>query len=80
MDDARRFIANASSRDEDRVERADTALAGLAVTLLRGEAAAVRLVTTDQDAGEATVAVLESHGDSGQAEWVDGFELLADLS
>ena len=81
LDDARRFIANASNRDEDTVERADTALAGVAVQLLDGgEAERIRLVTTDQDAGEATVAVLESHGYDGQVEWRNGFDLLDDLS
>lgn len=80
VDDARRFIANASNRDEDRIERADTALAGVAVTLLQGDAPAIRLVTTDRDAGAATVRVLESHGFEGQAEVRDGFELLADIS
>lgn len=80
LDDARRFIANASNRDEDAVERAGTALAGVAVQLLDGgEAEQVWLVTTDRDAGEATVAVLESHGYDGQVEWQDGFELLGDL-
>ena len=80
MDDARRFIANASNRDEDRIEKADTALAGVAAGLLAdGPADAVRLVTTDRDAGEATVAVLDSHGFDEQVEWRDGFELLDDL-
>lgn len=80
VDDARRFIANASNRDEDRIERADTALAGVAMTLLQGDTTAVRLVTTDRDAGAATARVLESHGFGGQVEVQDGFELLADIS
>jgi hypothetical protein len=34
MDDARRWIANETDRDEDTVEKADTALIGLATQLL----------------------------------------------
>lgn len=34
MDDARRFVANETDRDEDRVEKADMALVGLAAELL----------------------------------------------
>jgi hypothetical protein len=80
MDDARRFIANTSNRDEDGVEKADTALAGVAARLLSaGEAEAVRIVTTDRDAGTATVEVLQSHGFDGQVEWCDGFDLLEQL-
>ena len=34
MDDARRFVASETDRDEDRVEKADIALVGLAAELL----------------------------------------------
>lgn len=44
MDEARRFIANETDRNEDIIEKADTALVGLAVQLL--------------DTGNAETAVL----------------------
>lgn len=34
MDEARRFIANETDRDEDIIEKADTALIGLVAQLL----------------------------------------------
>lgn len=37
MDDVRSFIARSSNRNEDQIEKADTALAAVAVELLEGE-------------------------------------------
>jgi hypothetical protein len=37
MDDVQSFIAHSSNRDEDQIEKADTALAAVAVELLQGE-------------------------------------------
>ncbi len=48
MDEARRFIADETDRDEDVTEKADTALVGLAVQVLdTGKADRVVLFTTD---------------------------------
>lgn len=54
MDEARRFIANETNRDQDVIEKADTALVGLAAQFLEtGEADHVVLLTTDKPAGRA---------------------------
>jgi hypothetical protein len=63
MDEARRFIANETDRDEDITEKADTALVGLAAQVLdTGEADHVVLLTTDKPAGRAAEALLPQHG------------------
>ncbi len=63
MDEARRFIATATDRDEDSIEKADTALVGLAAQLLdTGEADHVVLLTTDKPAGRAAETLLPQHG------------------
>ena len=63
MDEARRFIANETGRDEDRVEKADTALVGLAAQVLDdGRATSVVLLTTDKPAGRAAEHLLPAHG------------------
>lgn len=80
MDDARSAIAASSNRDEDRVEKADAALAGLAVQLLQdGRAPFAYVVTTDRVAGDAVVAAVDAHGFEGQIEFVDGFDLLDEI-
>jgi hypothetical protein len=62
MDTVRSYIANSSNRPEDEIEKADAALAGVAVQLLgRVYVSSVRVVTTDQDAGEGAVTALEAH-------------------
>ncbi|SDK12299.1 hypothetical protein SAMN05216226_12013 [Halovenus aranensis] len=63
MDQARRFIANETGRDEDITEKADTALVGLAAQVLdteRGDH--VVLLTTDKPAGRAAETFLPQHG------------------
>ncbi len=51
MDEARRFIANETNRDEDSIEKADTALVGLAAQLLdTGQADDIVLLTTHKPA------------------------------
>jgi hypothetical protein len=63
MDEARRFIANESDRDEDTIEKADTALVGLAAQLVdSGGADYVVLLTTDKPAGQAAETLLPQHG------------------
>jgi hypothetical protein len=63
MDEARRFIANETDRDEDITEKADTALVGLAAQLLDTEETDhVVLLTTDKPAGRAAETLLPQHG------------------
>lgn len=70
MDDARRYIANETSRDEDRIEKADTALIGLAAQLLNaGDADRVVLLTTDKPAGNAAATILPRHGFDDRIEY-----------
>lgn len=72
-----RGSSRSSNRNEDRIEKADTALAGLSVQLLdRDPVEFVRLVTTDIDPGEGVVTAVESHGFEDQIEYENGFELL----
>jgi hypothetical protein len=70
MDEARRFIANETGRDEDLTEKADTALVGLAAQVLdTGESDHVVLLTTDKPAGRAAEALLSQHGFSDGIEF-----------
>jgi len=76
MDDVRRYIASASNRSEDRIEKTDTALAAVAAQRLSsGDASFVYIVTTDTAAGEGTVSVLETYGFDDQIAFIDGFEV-----
>lgn len=69
MDETRRFITNETGRPEDRVEKADTALVGLAAQLLVTDGAdEVVLLTTDKPAGRAAETLLSNHG------FADGIE------
>lgn len=70
MDAARRYIANATDRPEDRIEKADTALVGLAGQLLdEGTADRVVLLTTDKPAGNAAETLLPEYGFSHGVEF-----------
>lgn len=70
MDETRRFIASETDRDEDRIEKADTALVGLAGHLLdAGEPDRVVLLTTDKPAGRAAVTLLPNHGFDDRVEF-----------
>ena len=70
MDEARRFIANETDRDEDITEKADTALVGLAAQVLdTGKADHVVLLTTDKPAGRAAETLLPQHGFSDRIEF-----------
>ena len=63
MDDVRSYIARSSNRDEDQIEKADTALGSVAATLLdSGTAQFVCIVTTDIDAGNGVVVALGANG------------------
>ena len=80
MDDVQSFIARSSNRDEDQIEKADTALAAVAVELLQGDNEFVCIVTTDVDAGEGVVASLESCGFENRAKFKNGFELINEIT
>ena len=70
MDEARRFIANETDRDENITEKADTALVGLAAQVLdTGQADHVVLLTTDKPAGRAAETLLSQHGFSDRIEF-----------
>lgn len=63
MDETRRFIANETNRSEHLIEKADTALVGLAAQLLDdGTARTVVVLTTDKPAGRAVRQLLPAHG------------------
>ena len=63
MDSARRLIATETGREEDLIEKADTALLGLAAQLLAsGQANHIVLLTTDKPAGRAAETLLPNHG------------------
>lgn len=70
MDEARRFVAAETGRDEDLVEKADTALVGLTAQLLdSGRANRVVLLTTDKPAGRAAERLLPRHGFEEQVQY-----------
>ncbi|SEL80263.1 hypothetical protein [Haloferax larsenii] len=81
MDGIRTYIANSSNRDEDQIEKADTALGAVAVSCLTNSAAKfVTVVTTDAAAGEGVVAALEANGYEGRVQFKDGFELIDEIT
>jgi hypothetical protein len=81
MDDVRECVARESNRAPDRVEKADTALAGVALQLLdRDEAERVFVVTTDAPAGRGVVRALGTQGYGEQVEFVEGFGFVEESS
>jgi hypothetical protein len=81
MDGVQRYIANADDRRADEVERADAALAALAIQeLSAGAADEVYIYTTDIAAGEGAEAVLASEGYGDSVTFVNGFRFLEDLN
>jgi hypothetical protein len=77
----RGYIARASNRPEDQIEKADTALAGVSVQLLtQTDVDFLYLVTTDTDAGRGVVAVLDAYGFEGQVEYRNGFEFIDEIA
>lgn len=69
MDETRRFIASETDRDEDVIEKADTALVGLAGQLLDEEDSRVTILTTDKPLGRAAETLLPRHGFRGRIEY-----------
>lgn len=80
MDGVRRFIANVDDRPEDEIERADTALAGVAAhSLGEGVASHAYVYTTDIAAGRAVEAVFSRMGYENSITFVNAFRLIEDL-
>lgn len=81
MDRARRFIASASNRAEDAVEKTDAEIVGLALELLLdGTADRVIVVTNDIPLGEAAESLVPQYGfDDDQVTWLTGGELADEL-
>lgn len=70
MDQTRRFIPTETGRDEDIIEKADTALVGLAAEIIdTGQADNIVLLTTDKPAGRAAATLLPQHGFVDQIEY-----------
>ena len=80
MDNIRTYIADSSNRDEDQIEKADTALGAVAVEQLnKRDAELITIVTTDTDAGKGAVAALSANGFEGRVRFKNGFELIDEL-
>lgn len=81
MDQSRRFIATASDRPEDIVEKADTEIIGLALQMLiDGTADRVTVVTNDIPLGEAAESLIPKYGFAAdQVTWLTGGELAPEL-
>lgn len=82
IDQTRNFIASASDRAEDAVEKTDTEIVGLALeALLGGTADRVTVVTNDIPLGEAAESLLPQYGfDDDQIIWLTGGELADELA
>lgn len=81
MDQTRSYIASATGRTEDTVEKADAEIVGLALeTLLEGTADRVTIVTNDIPLGEAAESIIPQYGyDREQITWCTGSELADEL-
>lgn len=80
MDGVQRYIANADDRPEDEIERADTALGGLAAQVLaEGSASSVYIYTSDIAAGEGVETVLGSQEYNDSVTFVNAFQFIDDL-
>lgn len=82
MDETRNFIARASGRSPDIVEKTDTEIVGLALEMLRdGSADRVLIVTNDVPLGDAAESLVPTYGfDEDQIEWLTGDELADELA
>lgn len=81
MDQSRRYIADATNRTEDIVEKTDTEIVGLALQfLIDGAATQVVLCTNDIPLGKAAESLIPKYGfDETQIAWNTGGELTAEL-
>ena len=82
MDQARSFIANASDRSEDIIEKADAEIVGLALEMLLSDITdRVIVVTNDIPLGEAVQSLIPQYGfDNEQIRWLTGGELAEELA
>lgn len=82
MDQARKFIASASNRAEDTVEKTDAEIVGLALEMLfDGTTDRVTVVTNDIPLGEAAESLVPQYGfDDDQIVWLTGGELADELA
>ena len=82
MDQVRRFIANASDRSEDIIEKADAEIVGLALEILQNDTTdRVIIVTNDIPLGEAAESLLPQYGfDNEQITWLLGSEFADELA
>ena len=82
MTQAQRFIAGASDRSADAVEKTDTGIVGLALERLLDDAVdRVIVVTNDVPLGQAVEALLPKYGfDTEQIIWLTGGELADELA
>lgn len=80
MDGVRQYIANVDDRREDDIERADTALAGVAAQSLGVVGVSHAYVyTTDIAAGRAVEAVFGRIGYENSITFVNAFRLIEEL-
>ena len=80
MDGVRRYIASADDRQEDEIERADTALAGVVAQALdTRQASEAYVYTTDILAGEGIEGIFTSQGYGDEVTFVNAFQLIDDL-
>jgi hypothetical protein len=81
MDVTRCYIAHKTDRQEDTVEKADTALAGSAAQLLdTGNVDRVVVYTADIAAGDGVVTAISQSNLPNRVEFVEGFAYLDDLT
>ena len=82
MDQARNFIASATDRSADVVEKADTEIVGLTLEkLLDSPAEHAIVVTNDVPLGEAVESLLPNYGfDEDQITWLTGGEFADELA
>lgn len=80
MDQTRRFVADRANVDEDTVEKADTALVGVAAGRLDGdETLSVELYTGDKLAGRAAETLLRPAFGDSRVDWIDGNDFVDEL-
>lgn len=81
MDDIRTYIANSSNRNENEIEKADTALGAVAIELFqRDEINHVCIVTTDIDAGEGSVNAVAAQGYQDRIYFENGFDFITRIT
>jgi len=82
MDQSRSFIANASDRAEDAIEKTDTEIVGLALEmLLKDRADRITIVTNDIPLGKSAESLIPQYGfDDEQITWLTGGDFADELT